>query len=308
MMGFDVIGDIHGQADKLFALLTKLGYAQRGSLWVPPAGRQAVFLGDLIDRGPKQLAVLDTVRNMIDAGYARSIMGNHEYNAIGYLIADPTEPGQFLRKHNTKNTDQHKEFLNQVGENSALHKEWVNWFRTLPPYLDLGPIRAVHAFWDQEHVDTVAKHCDPIHGLDERFLLASFAEPSSEWQAMESLTKGLELDLPKGCTFLDQSNNERSRIRTKWWLTHATSYRDIALMDMDQLHRIPDLPVAGHFRPKHITGSPIFVGHYLMTGTPGIQTDKVACLDYSAAKHGPLVAYRWDGEQLLDNRNFILAG
>ena len=307
-MGFDVIGDIHGQADKLFALLTKLGYILRGSLWVPPEGRQAIFLGDLIDRGPKQIAVLEAVRGMVEAGYAQTIMGNHEFNAIGYVMPNKEQPGQYLRKHSTKNIKQHAQFLEQVGEGSEQHIKWVNWFRTLPPFLDLGGIRAVHAFWDQEHVDLVAQHYDPIHGLDEQFLYASFQEPSAQWLAMENLTKGLEVELPKGHSFFDQSNHERSRIRTKWWLTHATSYRDIALMDEDQKHRIPDLPVSAHFKPKHITGAPIFVGHYWMTGTPGIQTEKVACLDYSAAKLGPLVAYRWDGEEILDSKHFVLAG
>jgi hypothetical protein len=55
-----VIGDIHGQADKLDALLSKMGYAERGSLWVPPQGKQAVFVGDLIDRAPEQIRVVET--------------------------------------------------------------------------------------------------------------------------------------------------------------------------------------------------------------------------------------------------------
>ena len=82
-MEYDIIGDIHGQAGKLDVLLSKLGYTKRGPLRVPPQGRQAVFVGDLIDRGPEQIRVIDTVRRMIDAGYAMSVMGNHEFNAIG---------------------------------------------------------------------------------------------------------------------------------------------------------------------------------------------------------------------------------
>ena len=45
-----------------------------------------------------------------------------------------------------------------------------------------------------------------------------------------------------------------------------------------------------------------------MTGTPGLQSRKVACVDYSAAKNGPLVAYRWDGESELDAGRFVQAG
>ncbi len=307
-MNYDVIGDIHGQAGKLEALLAKMGYARKGLLWVPPAGRQAIFLGDLIDRGPKQLLVLETVRRMIDAGHARTVMGNHEFNAIGYLTPNPDKPGEFLRKHNARNQKQHAEFLRQVGEGSGQHEEWVNWFRTLPPFLDLGGIRVVHACWDQGHVDLVSKHFDTVRGMNEQFLHAAFQEPTPEWLAMECLTKGVEVDLPAGHTFFDHSNFERSRIRARWWLTHATHYREIALMDDDQLHRIPDLPFADQFTPGQTTGSPVFVGHYWLSGTPGIQTRKVACLDYSAAMDGPLVAYRWDGESELTDKNFIFAG
>ena len=57
-----------------------------------------------------------------------------------------------------------------------------------------------------------------------------------------------------------------------------------------------------------VEGSPVFIGHYWMTGHPGLQSPRVACVDYSAAKGGPLVAYRWDGEQELDERHFVAAG
>ncbi len=307
-MNYDVIGDIHGQADKLEALLAKMGYSKQGGLWIPPKGRQAIFLGDLIDRGPKQLQVLETVRTMIDAGHAQTVMGNHEFNAIGYVTPNEEVPGEFLRKHSDKNKDQHREFLRQVGEGSDLHNEWVNWFRTLPPFLDLGGIRVVHAFWHQAHVDLVSEHYNPKEGWNESFLHASFEEPTAGWMAMEALTKGLEVDLPEGHFFVDQSGIRRTRIRTKWWLTDATHYREIALMDQEQLHRIPDIPFTDQFAPMPIVGAPVFVGHYWMTGTPSIQTCKVACLDYSAAKDGPLVAYRWDGETELDDSKFVFAG
>src|SRR5208282_4719834 len=77
--GIDVIGDVHGQFDRLIALLKHLGYRQSAGAWRHP-GRRAIFLGDLIDRGPKQLATVDLVRRMVDAGTARCVMGNHELN------------------------------------------------------------------------------------------------------------------------------------------------------------------------------------------------------------------------------------
>lgn len=79
---FDIIGDIHGCFDELHALLTKLGYeiaAANGSYDVRhPFGRTAVFLGDLVDRGPKTPEVLRLVMNMTESGAALAVPGNHD--------------------------------------------------------------------------------------------------------------------------------------------------------------------------------------------------------------------------------------
>lgn len=307
-MEYDVIGDVHGQAGKLDALLKKLGYVQKGSLWVPPLDRQCVFLGDLIDRGPEQVRVVDTVRRMIDAGFARSIMGNHEFNAIGYVLPRLNGSGDFLRRHSQTNVDQHSEFLRQVGEGSKLHKELTNWFRVLPPFLDLGDIRVVHAWWHQPYVDVIAKCLPPGKPMDDEFVYVAYDKSNPEWAAMEGLTKGLEVRLPEGHSFMDHSSVERFDVRTKWWLHEAKSYRDVAILQEDQRHKVPDVPLPSQFAPQPITGSPVFIGHYWMTGKPSIQSHKVACLDYSAAKNGPLVAYRWSGEAELNGDSFVTAG
>jgi hypothetical protein len=54
-----------------------------------------------------------------------------------------------------------------------------------------------------------------------------------------------------------------------------------------------------------IEGSPIFVGHHWFSGHPVIESPKLACLDWSAAADGPLVAYRWDGEAELSNEKLV---
>ena len=96
MTGFDIIGDIHGCADKLTGLLTQLGFRQSGGVFRHPE-RQALFVGDLIDRGPQQIESLEIVRSMVDGGAARVTMGNHEFNAIAYATPDPRTHGEFLR-------------------------------------------------------------------------------------------------------------------------------------------------------------------------------------------------------------------
>lgn len=307
-MGYDVIGDIHGQCGKLEALLRRLGYVEKTSGWVPPAGRQAIFLGDLIDRGPEQVKVVHTVRSLIDRGHARSVMGNHEFNAIGYATPSRVEAGEFLRKHSAKNQKQHDEFLRQVGQGSALHQELVAWFKTLPPMLDLGGIRVVHAWWHQPYVDLVAAQLPATGAMDEAFLHRAYLRGSPEWLAMEGLTKGLEIDLPAGHVFRDHGGVERHEVRTKWWLSQPRTYRDVAIVEAEQRGSIPDHPLPASFSAGPVQGSPVFIGHYWMEGDLKLQSSKVACVDYSAAKSGPLVAYRWDGEEELDPAKFVAAG
>lgn len=306
-MEFDVIGDIHGQAGKLDDLLSKLGYTQRGPMWVPPQGKQAVFVGDLIDRGPEQLRVIDSVRRMIDAGFALSVMGNHEFNAIGYVTQRRDRTGEYLRKHSATNMAQHAEFLRQVGEGTALHAELVNWFRTLPPYLDLGGIRVVHAWWHEPHIETVTARLVPGNVMDDEFLHIAYDKSRPEWAAMEGLTKGLEIRLPDGHSFRDHGGVERHEVGTKWWLHDAETYRDVAILPTSHMNTLPAIRLPESYSPQAISGSPVFVGHYWLTGSPAVQTQKVVCLDYSAAKDGPLVAYRWCGEEALSNENFVLS-
>jgi len=91
---FDIIGDVHGCCDELEALLQMLGYARiesppRFSLPGPafrhPTGRKAIFLGDLVDRGPRILDTLALARNMVDAGSALCIPGNHDIKLLRKL-------------------------------------------------------------------------------------------------------------------------------------------------------------------------------------------------------------------------------
>jgi protein phosphatase len=76
---FDIIGDVHGCADELEELLERLGYRpDTAGPWRHPAARTVVFLGDLVDRGPRIVDTLHTVRRMVEAGTALCVAGNHE--------------------------------------------------------------------------------------------------------------------------------------------------------------------------------------------------------------------------------------
>src|SRR5438552_14511785 len=76
---FDIIGDVHGCCDELESLLHQLGYARDdGGSWGHPAGRKAIFVGDLVDRGPRIVDTLKTVMAMSRAGSALCVPGNHD--------------------------------------------------------------------------------------------------------------------------------------------------------------------------------------------------------------------------------------
>jgi len=80
-----IIGDIHGCFDELLELLAKLGYQVSDSDVKHPEGRKVVFLGDLVDRGPRTPDVLKLVMNMIQAGNAICIPGNHDMKLMRAL-------------------------------------------------------------------------------------------------------------------------------------------------------------------------------------------------------------------------------
>lgn len=89
---FDIIGDIHGCYDELQSLLIKLGYHvnedllySQQSAVTAPLGRKAIFVGDLIDRGPNSVGVLALVMNMVNHGVALCIAGNHDIKLASYL-------------------------------------------------------------------------------------------------------------------------------------------------------------------------------------------------------------------------------
>jgi polynucleotide kinase-phosphatase len=76
---FDIIGDVHGCCDELEALLEQLGYARNdGGPWSHPAGRKAIFVGDLVDRGPRIADTLKIAMAMSEAGTALCVPGNHD--------------------------------------------------------------------------------------------------------------------------------------------------------------------------------------------------------------------------------------
>jgi len=298
----DLIGDIHGHADSLQQLLGKLGYARRDGVYRHP-DRQAIFLGDFIDRGPKIRETLEIVRPMIDSGAALAVMGNHELNALAFHTPDPNTSGEHLRPHNEKNSNQHAETMRQVpaGELAS----YLGWFRTLPLWLDLDGLRVVHACWDDTRM---AKITGPI---TDEFLHSACSPLGTLFEPVEAILKGKEARLPPEATFRDKDGHERTATRVKWYeAPHGHTFRTYAMASEPIESDLP-LPeeVVQASMPYPENAKPVFVGHYWHTGSrPELLRRNIACVDWSVAKGGFLCAYRWDGERELDATKFVWTG
>ena len=139
--GYDLVGDVHGHADELEALLRTLGYRRERGAWRHPE-RTLLFVGDFLDRGPKIRETLRLVRDMLEAGSARAVLGNHEWNTFCFHAEDPDAPGEHLRRHSEKNFNQVAATLTQVPRGElASHLEFL---KSLPVRLGLRRARLYH--------------------------------------------------------------------------------------------------------------------------------------------------------------------
>jgi hypothetical protein len=306
MQKYDIIGDIHGYASTLEALLTMLGYQERDGAYRHPE-RMVIFLGDYIDRGPEIRDTLRIVRAMVDAGTALAIMGNHEFNALAYHTPDGL--GGHLRMNSGKNEKQHRETIRQVVEPHP--EEWkshMEWFATLPLFLDLGYIRAVHAAWEPEAV-AAFRAIERVHGEPLR-LMAQEGTPLRRLR--ENLINGVEVALPDGYINPDKEGFKRDCIRTRWWEPLAgKTYREVVFPDSETVPEIliPTTAIMGDLTYR-TDQPPVFFGHYWMPADTvrAPLAPNVAILDYSVAKGGDMTAYCWDGETTLQAENFVTVG
>jgi hypothetical protein len=295
--GFDLIGDIHGHASALRDLLRRMGYVERNGCFRHSC-RQAIFLGDFIDRGPEQRDVVAIVRDMVERDAALAVMGNHEFNALAYHAPDPANPEDGLRPNNPKNTAQHQAFLDQF-PCAASRAEALEWFWTLPLWLDLEGIRVVHAAWDCRAMKAIEPALTSDRCLTHDLLVKASRKETTEWAAVETLLKGVEVKLPKGITFTDSDGHARTHARIKWW-RHAAgeTWQSLFLGPPEVARKLPAEPVDDTVSQGYPgSAPPVFIGHYWLNGTPKPVARNVACVDYSVARTGgKLVAYRWDGE------------
>jgi hypothetical protein len=291
MNKYDIIGDIHGHADELEQLLQKMGYERKNGIYSHPEGRQVIFVGDYIDRGPKIRETLHLVRDMEVAGHAKALLGNHEYNAVCFHTPH-TEVGEgFFRKHSTKEIEQHIETLKQFKNYPNEWDEFVEWFRDLPLFLDLPECRVVHAYWNDEHINWLNKN---YNGLTSEFLSICTKKETDHYKIIEETLKGVEGKMKNGIGFLDKDGNHRDEFRLRWWSDKREKHGDVYLDCPEDIaqNRLEDDFTLDNYQGEN----PVFFGHYWLKGNPKTDNNKCICLDYSVAKGGKLVAARLNGD------------
>jgi hypothetical protein len=291
---YDIIPDIHGQYKKLLSLLSGIGWYLKDNVWVhSDRGRKIIFLGDFIDRGTQNRKVLSFVRNMVDSGLAFAVMGNHELNAI-YFHSQNLMTQLPLRRHTQKNIEQHKSFLEEFPLGNIETNEIINWFCSLPTFIDFGSFRVVHACWSQKAVNTL-RQLNNKGVFPRDFYIKNNSEMNSFYFVMELLTKGPEDLLPLNSFFTDKTGVNRYFSRLAWWRHESKSWRDLSISVPD-LNKIPDIAFENWNKidlyPKNEI--PVFFGHYWMSYPPKIESQNALCLDYSAGTTGPLISYYFD--------------
>jgi len=294
-----------GMFDPMPEVIATFEDGRDGDGFIPPVGHRALFLGDLIDPKPGHMvaggvrATLRAVKAMCDRGDALCLLGNHELNALYFHSKGPGE--KWLRVRGSKNITMHQgtldDFPNHDDPAGEWHQVWMPWMKRLPFHFDFGGFRAVHATWHEGMIDRIAGRSLECP----EFFLAASNKYTEEGEALETLLKGVEVELPDGIRFTDHTGASRGNIRARWWeLPDSNIGYDglvfphnpaipAAPVRVESFEQIPGYP---------IDAPPVFFGHYLKPGTSPLNPERhnVACLDHAAAKDGPLVAYRWKGE------------
>lgn len=284
---FDIIGDVHGSHGKLVNLFDSLGYQHNDEHYFKE-GHQAIFVGDLIDKGDQPAEVLKLVRAMVDSGNAMMVIGNHELNWIHEAADYSHLPEDFI--HAT-NTHYDRYVISEVFEdNTAELIDLFNWLRCQPLYIDLPELRVVHACWNQEAIDLLS--AAGINSMNDEALAAYRERYSDLYLAIDLIVAG--------CThkFLEniEPNQEfRSiRSRTRWFPLGNVYVNPIELQ-----------PILADLLPYPDDAVPVFFGHYALDGEPDILSNNVVGVDFSAVYGGPLVAYRLRPDEVISQQNII---
>jgi hypothetical protein len=224
-------------------------------------------------------------------------MANHEFNYICFYTEGKNGP---LRPHTPNNLDQNEATRNAFTKEENL--EVIEWFKTLPMWIEEDNFRCIHACWEKEAIKTLDRYqSGPL--IEMNVLKEHFYKGNEYYNAIETALKGIEIKLPNDVRFLDKGGVLRSKARLTWWdleqITPETSVKEHITQEMIQAVYTKDY--------EKLT----FFGHYWQHGPPRITNPKAQCLDFSIAaekmkaENRYLSAYQFNGEDEIDANNFV---
>ena len=302
---YDIIGDVHGHADELRSLLTKMGYSLKDECYTHPF-RKAVFVGDFINRGPKIRETIILIRKMVEKGSAYAILGNHEMYAVLYYLRDIE--GKYYRKRIPK----YQLLINQTLEEFVLYKEefkgHLRWMRSLPMFLDFGKIRIVHACWNNENIQSLRETITETK-LSKTVLREIALNDTKFSRSFWETCKGIDFQMPKDLLVFDEEGRPHRSFRIKWWEdAEGKTFKDYSF---ESRFELPPYTIPKELIEKRIPypeNDPIvFFGHYCLKQCCGILTNNLCCVDSCVTRTGKLMAYRWSGEAKLNKLNLVFS-
>lgn len=298
-----IVGDVHGQYQRLLGRLKSAGLTSKKGKYSFDNGK-ILFLGDLLDRGPDSRKVIELAKQLHEAGIAEVILGNHEFNFLGYLSR--LDKRSFLRRHTLKNLRQHRATLKSYKGHENDLEAHLTWLKSLPLFFENEYFRAVHACWDPQWIKWLqTKYPEGLNS--ERLFNHSYRIGKKSFFCIERLLKGPELNLPKEFSSIDSDGNVRAGVRYKWW--QKNKGRALKEVTTKWNSKWPNKPFQSSFENRSLSYSkkekPLFIGHYNFNNHPEFHTQNFLCLDCSDKEGNRVLIYRHEIGNPIAMKNLI---
>lgn len=220
----DIVGDVHGEIDPLTSLMYQLGYDQQGR---HPEDRKLVFVGDLTDRGPDSLAVVNLVQALTERQQAQCVLGNHELNIL--LDQRKYDNGWFYGEEFSDNGY----IVPQALANSASRDRVLKFFQSLPIALEREDLRVIHACWNSAMIQSLEETKDAITLINQHADLITKRTEHSGFDQVDislehqnqnpvrRLTSGPEERIPAPFFASGKTRHEQ---RVQWWNDYTETF------------------------------------------------------------------------------------
>lgn len=299
--GFDVIGDVHADALTLRKLLTELGYVENAAkgFYHPSGDRQALFVGDYINKGAQNLESISIVHKMMTSGAAIGLMGNNEFNHIySHQMGDLAivEGSSFSEEVEAANTSMDV-LVDQFKQLKLYYTPPTRDFIAVHAQYKPSQFESMRGFVDNENrlrPNCYEKYSDSKHPLHETFM-----------KSAGIALFGTEVEVPNSLAYKSRSGEFNNKARLLWWESeHATlsSVLNKPANDVTDAQREDyaamksrDSHWSEHFeKPDRL----VFCGHIPRGEAVGYTSnDKVICLDTEEG----IGAYRYN----MDDRGVV---